>query len=142
MLSKRKGICAVVFRRKGKAVQFLLLHRILHWNGWEFPKGGLKKKETQLHALKRELLEEIGFNCFLKARKIPVKLEFFDSARNRKVEMQAFLVEFPLSAKISISQNFPKEHSSIKWVSKQHALKLLSFENQKKVFRKSLKFIE
>jgi 8-oxo-dGTP pyrophosphatase MutT (NUDIX family) len=141
MLSKRKGICAVVFHRKGKTIQVLLLHRVLHWKGWEFPKGGCRKGETQLQTLKRELCEELGVSEFLQIKKSPVKLEFFDSARNKKVEMQAFLVELPASAKISILKNKCKEHSSFKWVSKLQALKLLSFENQKKVFRKALRFV-
>ncbi|MEI7962151.1 MAG: NUDIX hydrolase, partial [archaeon] len=40
--------------------KFLLLHRVLHWKGWEFPKGGVITGESSADALKRELLEETG----------------------------------------------------------------------------------
>ena len=41
--------------------KFLLLHRVLHWSGWEFAKGGIKAGEKIEEAIRRELFEEIRF---------------------------------------------------------------------------------
>ena len=56
----RKGVSAVVFRARGKVPEFLILHRIKRWKGWELLKGGRRSRENPLDTLKRELMEEIG----------------------------------------------------------------------------------
>lgn len=142
LLAKRKGVCAIVFRKKAGNLQFLLLRRVLHWKGWEFPKGGCKKGEKPLTTLKRELREEINLVSFEKIKKISAKLSFWDSIRKKQVQFQAFLVQIPANAKVQLKQNRSREHSSFKWVSKVQALKLLSFENPKKVFKQCLKIFK
>ncbi|MEK6820150.1 MAG: NUDIX domain-containing protein, partial [Nanoarchaeota archaeon] len=62
----RKGVFMVVYAKKGEKIEYLLLERILHWIGWEFPKAGLEKGENDERAVVRELKEETG----LKAKKI------------------------------------------------------------------------
>lgn len=142
MLTVRKGICAVVYRKRGKKKEFLVLHRVLHWKGWEFPKGGARKNETQLQNLKRELMEELGIIVFEKIKKTPAVQVFDDFIRQKKHVNQAFLVQIPANSKISVSKNKCREHSSFKWVSARQALKLLTFKAQKKVFRKALKILK
>ena len=141
MLPIRKGICAIVFRKSGKKAEFLVLHRVLHWKGWEFPKGGSRKGERQLQTLRRELKEELGVSKVLLLRKIPAMQVFDDFIRKKRHVNQAFLAQVPASAKISISKNNCREHSIYRWVSRQQALRLLTFEDQKKVFKKALKFL-
>ena len=137
MFPERKGFCAVVFRKQGSRTEFLLLHRILHWKGWEFPKGGSKKGESQLQTLRRELREESGIAELLLVKKIPTMQLFDDFIRRKKHFNQAFIAQVPASAKISISKNKCREHSSFRWVSKTQALKLLTFKDQKRVFTKA-----
>ena len=51
----------IPFRRKGKQVEFLLLHSAMVRNPravWEFPKGSVEEGETEHEAAERELLEE------------------------------------------------------------------------------------
>jgi 8-oxo-dGTP pyrophosphatase MutT (NUDIX family) len=132
------GLCSGFISAKALVV-FVAAPEAASWA--EFSKGGSRNGETQLQTLKRELCEELGVSEFLHIKKIPAKLEFFDSARNKKVEMQAFLVELRANSKIRISKNKCKEHSSFKWVSKTQALKMLTFESQKKVFKTFLCFV-
>jgi len=54
----RKGIFCVLYH--GKKPEFLLLHRKLHWTGWEFCKGKKEKGETVLETAEREIREETG----------------------------------------------------------------------------------
>ncbi|HIH21373.1 MAG: NUDIX domain-containing protein [Candidatus Diapherotrites archaeon] len=140
-IPKRKGVCAVVFRnRKGKT-EFLLLYRVLHWKGWEFPKGGVDGKETALKALQRELMEETSISEFKSVKSLNARLEFYDRFRRRVFSGKAFLVEFFPDSKVSIAENKVKEHSSFRWVPKKKVLKTLTYKTWEKVFRKALKFL-
>lgn len=56
---KSSGI--IPFRRKGRQVEFLLLHSAMVRNPravWEFPKGSVEDGESEHEAAERELLEE------------------------------------------------------------------------------------
>ena len=141
MVLERKGICAIVFRKRKARTEFLLLHRILHWKGWEFPKGGIDGKETALKALKRELKEETGILEFKSVKSLNARLEFYDRFRRRIFSGKAFLVEFFPDSKISLAKNKVKEHSSFKWVSKSKVLKTLTHKTWGKVFRKANKIM-
>jgi len=144
MLSQRKGICAVVFRKRGKKTEFLLLHRVLHWKGWEFPKGGCKAGEPLEKAFFRELKEELGVSrreiVFFK--RIPAMQEFDDFVRMRHHKDHSFIAELSPKAKILISKNPDVEHSSFRWLPAGKAVKLLTFESSKRLFRKALRFID
>lgn len=141
-LAERKGVCAIVFRKRSGKSEFLLLHRVLHWQGWEFVKGGLKKGEKPLNTLKRELKEEINLMHFEKIKKISAMLSFWDSIRKKHSELQAFAVQIPPNAKVQLKQNHPREHSSFKWVSRQKALKSLTYESARKVFKTAYKTLK
>ncbi|MCB1192516.1 MAG: RNA pyrophosphohydrolase [Leptospiraceae bacterium] len=53
----RKNVGMVVFNAEGK----VLMGERLHFRGsWQFPQGGIDKKEDPREAAKRELYEEVG----------------------------------------------------------------------------------
>ncbi|MDO8647259.1 MAG: NUDIX domain-containing protein [Candidatus Diapherotrites archaeon] len=141
-MKARKGICAVVFRKRGKKTEFLLLHRVLHWKGWEFPKGGRKENETCEQAFFRELKEELGVSKkqLLKFKKLAFFQEFEDFVRLRHHKNRAFVAELSPKAKILLSKNPDAEHSSFRWVSKEKFLRMIDFQDSKLVFRKALRF--
>ena len=135
---KRRGVAAVVFLNEKGKKKYLILHRKLNWNGWELLKGGCKSFELEYRALKREVFEEIGISDFkfkktkyvnsFKYQKVFLKdNRFWNGARHT-----VYLVEV-FSKKIKIDK---KEHSGFKWVSKKEALKLLTWNDQKKIFNK------
>lgn len=137
----RRSVAAIIFRKDKGVKKYLLLKRKLNWKGWEFMKGGCKVFESENNCLIREVQEETGFNEFLfektgfrykfKYQKVFMKdNKLFSGAKN-----SVYLVEV-FSPKVKIDKI---EHSMFKWVPKKEALKLLTWDNQKEIFRKVIK---
>lgn len=128
----RKGVFMVVFSGK----KYLLLNRILHWQGWEFPKAGIEKGENNEKAVVRELREETG----LKARKIlDLKVKGkFDYGRElpdrpgiKGQTFKLYAVEVK-RGKVRIDKN---EHTDYKWLNYKKAYNLLTFCVQKRCLK-------
>ncbi|MCX8202309.1 MAG: NUDIX domain-containing protein [Candidatus Micrarchaeota archaeon] len=143
----RKGISAVIFRMKGKEPEFLILHRIKRWTGWEMLKGGRIGREKPLNNLKRELREEIHAEESKIGAVIilPFKLsfktppEYVKKYKYTAMEFQSFLVEY--NGKVSIKGNSVLEHDGYEWVSFEKAEKMLTHDSSKDLLRKAYKVI-
>ena len=124
----RKGVLGILINKKK---EFLILYRKLHWRGWEFPKGGIDKNETEEKALKREIKEETGLDAFI-ISKLAYKLtydypeEFIKKTKYRGAKQSVYLVLADGKVKLS------KEHNRYRWASYKEARKLLKHESQKK----------
>ena len=139
----RNGIAAIVFAKINGKKKYLLLERKMYWTGWEWIKGGKKKGESEVNCLKREIKEETGKNpSEYSYKKTPYKLTFmyerpfvhdfvlWDGAKNK-----VYAVEF-FNSKVCIDKD---EHSGCKWISKADALKLITHEDQKRIFKRLAK---
>jgi 8-oxo-dGTP pyrophosphatase MutT (NUDIX family) len=142
----RRGITAVIFRMKGQEPEFLILHRIKRWKGWEMLKGGKRGKEKPLETLKREIMEETGAKKFKVIAKLPFVLSFKISKQHVRemgfthVSFPAYLIEY--SGPISLINNKSIEHSKYKWVKYKDALKLLTFDTSKKELKAAYSFMK
>ncbi|NIM47353.1 MAG: NUDIX domain-containing protein [Candidatus Aenigmarchaeota archaeon] len=133
----RRFIFAVVFLRR-KDPQFLILHRIKNWTGWELLKGGVKDNEKVLKCLKREIKEETGakkFKIIGKTRHY-IKYKFpkgfvKDKHIYHGAKGYVFLVEL-FSKKIKVDKS---EHDRYLWVSKDEAMEILTHKNHKNALK-------
>lgn len=152
----RKGIAAVVFRRKGQKkgtkgksgradkLEFLILHRIQNWRGWEFPKGGCRRGESESACLRREMFEETGTKKFGAARKADYRIKYRwpqsyekDHCFFNGVDNRLYVVEF-LGKKIKLDE---KEHDCYLWLNPEKTLKKLTYKNQRDAFKFALKLL-
>jgi len=132
----RKGVfCAIYAFEKGKPV-YLLLHRILHWKGWEFCKGGLKPKEKPEKCAVREVWEESGLRAAsLKKFNVKGKFEYDRKTQEERKARGFSYVLFSCQVKKGKVKISKKEHDKFKWCGYNKALKLLTRQNQKKCLK-------
>lgn len=137
----RKGVAAVIFLREGKEIKYLLLKRKKNWVGWEWLKGGCKKGEDEKTCLAREIKEESGITDF-EAKKTKFVNTFLYSQRLSKDEQEwdgaahrIYLVEV-FSDDVGLDND---EHSDYEWFSEEDVLKMLTWEDQKKVFKQIIR---
>ncbi len=134
----RKAVFVIVYRIEKNNIKYLLLKRKLHWKGWEFPKGGIKDKESLLKTVKREIKEETSQDTFnIKDYKLSGKYKYNKIYPDRPgiigQTYKLFSAEIK-NKKVKISK---KEHSSYVWKDYKNTLKLLTWSNQ----RKCLKYV-
>ena len=132
----RRGVFVVTYAKDKNKIYYLILKRKHHWNGWEFPKGGMNFFERKKHAAKREVKEETG----LMVRKIKkfnfhgkyeYKKEFSDRPGIIGQTFSLYAAEVK-KGKIKIDKH---EHSGYKWLEFNEAMKKLTWDNQKKGLR-------
>ena len=139
----RKGIFILIYAIDKRKVEYLILKRKLHWKGWEFNKGGLKKAEKMLNAIKREIKEEtktlrpLKIKKFAYAGKYKYEKELPD--RNDFVGQTFSLYAVEVKKKKVKVDNF--EHSKAVWMDYKTALKKLTWPNQRKSLRMVHKWI-
>jgi 8-oxo-dGTP pyrophosphatase MutT (NUDIX family) len=131
-LSYRKAIFIVAYRRLKGKIAYLLLKRHKHWKGWEFPKGGIDKGESELQAVKREVKEETSLKAIkIKNHYKKGKYKYKKIMRDRPgfsgQTYSLYSAEFA-RGKIKIDK---KEHSGFKWLDYAGAFKMLTWKDQR-----------
>jgi len=130
-LKKYKKVQVWIARNyPGKTPQVLLFEVIQErGGGWHPVTGSVEKGEALFDAAKRETEEETGLTASDSQWK-DLNFSYSFEGRWGKAEEHAFGVIFPeMKAKIKLD---PKEHLSCKWVGVDQAMKILSFESQKR----------
>jgi 8-oxo-dGTP pyrophosphatase MutT (NUDIX family) len=140
----RPAVFVVAYKRRGKKIEYLVLKRILHWKGWEFPKGGIEPKETKKQTVFRELKEETHL--------VPIKITKFNKSgrysysENAKRARPGFHGQtyslYAAEVKKGKVKYDKKEHDGHKWLSFSQALKKLTWPNQRNCLRIVNRFLE
>lgn len=128
--------------------RFLLLHRKLNWQGWEYPKGGIENNETPRDTVGRELLEETGIKNFEIISELS-NTEFIDEIRDAKVIVSNFLVHVSSNSKVILNNPQLKdgkkeliiEHDDFKWFFPKEAVNILTHDNTKLIMKEAIKVL-
>lgn len=149
MITHEKSVGAVVFRRDGKNINFLLLH---YKSGhWDFPKGHPENGETDEEALRREVREETGIVQLEILPGLSEATGFYYEARGdemkrrikegRGVKIEKKVIYYLAETKeeeIKISH----EHIGHVWLDYEESLRRITYENSREVLRKLSRHIK
>ena len=118
----------VLFRQVGKNRYYLLMH--YKAGHWDFPKGHVEEGETQVQTARRELEEETGIRD---VQIIPgFKFEYsyeFGKPNSKKSKMVTFMIAKTAQTRTKLSH----EHVGARWVPYKRAIRMLTFDNAKKM---------
>ncbi len=136
----RKSVFVVVYTKENNQIKYFLLKRKRHWKGWEFTKEGLEKGESEEDAVRRGIREESGLNTVGQIKKFDIHGRYLYQKKFR--DRPGFIgQEYSLYAaevengRVKIDE---REHSQYEWLGFEHAMKRLTWKNQ----RESLKIVD
>ena len=127
---------AIIFRREGPRVYFLLLH--YEEGHWGFPKGHIEKGETIAETARREIQEETGIKDLYLIEGFKERTRYFFTTNGQKIfKTVTFLLAKTASREVSLS----REHVGYEWLPYSAALEKITFQDEKKLLAKARELI-
>lgn len=139
MVKREFSAGAVVFRRAGEKIFYLILHYHFKGDYWDFPRGNIEKGEMTQQAAAREIKEETGIDKFKFVEGFLEKSEWFYQWKGERIfkQVKYFLAETK-NEDIKISG----EHLEFDWLEFDDALKQLTYSNSKRILKEAHNFLK
>ena len=133
-----KSAGAVVFRKEGNKIYYLLLHypsgARTSMDYWDFPKGHIERGEKEIETVKREVKEETGLEDIKFVEGFKEWIKYFFKLKGKTVfKIVTFLLAEAETEEVKISP----EHIGYQWLPYKEALKQLKFKNAKEILKKA-----
>mgnify|MGYP000011738627 CR=1 FL=1 len=100
---------AILYDMKDNEPYVLILHRVLHWRGWEFLKGTIDKGESAQETIEREIKEETGMD--LKSN--PTLIAAQDILRVEGLHVVRLTYTATIDGEVHVDG---EEHTGYKWL--------------------------
>ena len=136
MMKKERSAGAIVFR-KDKETKYLLLH--YEGGHWDFPKGNIEVKETELQTVKREIEEETGIKDVELVQGFKEKIKYYYKLKGELINKE---VVFYLAKTKTEQIKLSFEHIGFEWLPYDQAHEKLTFKNAKEILEKANKFLK
>lgn len=145
-MPKEVSAGAVVFRKEGNQIYYLLLH--YESGHWEFPKGHIEDGENEIETVKREIEEETGLKDVKIVDGFKEYIKYFfrntydlKDEEKKKAPWVFKIVTFYLAQSLEKEIKISGEHLDYKWLPYEEALKQTTFKNSKEILKKANEFI-
>jgi 8-oxo-dGTP pyrophosphatase MutT (NUDIX family) len=137
-----KSAGAVIFRKEGGKIYYLLLHYPSNAKAprdyWDFPKGHIEKGEKIEETVKREVEEETELKDIKFAEGFKEWIKYFFKHKGKNIfKIVTFLLAEAETEEVKISP----EHIGYQWLPYKEALKQLKFKNAREILKKSNDFL-
>lgn len=132
-MKKEKSCGAVVFRKQNELEVLIIRQNQGHWC---FPKGHVEGTETEHETAAREVMEETG-----------AEIRFIGGFREEthyspKEDVEKDVVWFIAAPINNTLQRQKEEIAEILWTNVVEASALLTYDNDRQLFRKAVKFMK
>ena len=141
-MSSEKSAGAVIFRKEGNKIYYLLLH---YPRGarkpkpyWDLPKGHIEKGEKELDTVKREVREETGLKDIKFIENFKERIEYFFRREEKNISK---FVTFYLAGTKEKDVKISSEHVGFMWLLYEKAMGKLTFKNAQKILQKANDFV-
>ena len=136
-MATERSAGAVIFRRFGKGILYLLLHYHFKTDYWDFPKGNIESGEAEEETVKREVKEETGIADIRFVPDFREKISYFYRRGGDTIFKE---VIFYLAETGESEVRLSDEHTGYEWVGFEDAAKKLK-ENSRNVLMKADRFL-
>jgi 8-oxo-dGTP diphosphatase len=129
----RKEVQAVLYNRFGKDTRVLLVKKLDRGSfspRWRLLKGGIEEGETEVEALKREIMEEVGLRDILVEKKI---YDYEFDADGVLHQVSSYAVKVMENAPLKVQQD---ELLDAMWIPKNQVSSLLFWPDERKCVEK------
>lgn len=137
---REKSAGAVIFRRAGRQIKYLILH--YESGHWDFPRGHIERGETEEETARREIREETGIKKldFLPGFRLAHSWFYRKHFDKKTVLSHKTAILFLAETKTHQVKISP-EHIGYRWMDFEKAMKRLTFKNSKKILEKADNFL-
>lgn len=140
MVSFEKSVGAVIFRREGNKLEYLLLH--YESGHWDFPKGHIEGAESDEETLRREAREETGLSDLKIMPGFKKTIRYFYQAKGKEkekrikagkdIKIEKTVVYYAAETK-SKEVLISFEHIGYVWLDYEKALERVTYKNAKEI---------
>ncbi|MBI2134622.1 NUDIX domain-containing protein [Candidatus Woesearchaeota archaeon] len=135
-MKKERSAGAVVFR-KDKETRYLLLH--YEAGHWDFPKGHIEEKETDIDTIRREVEEETGIKDIEIISNFREKIQYYYKLQGELMQKEVvFCIAKTKTEQVRISF----EHIGYIWLPFDEAFEKLTYKNAKEMLQKADEFLK
>jgi 8-oxo-dGTP pyrophosphatase MutT (NUDIX family) len=131
----------VAFRELGDRIEVALIS-VGNDSRWQLPKGLVDKGESTEAAAIREVREEAGINTEVIARIDKVEYWYLWNEDGRRVRYHKYVYFYLLRYKSGDVRDHDDEVNEARWFAIDDAIKMLAFDNEKKILGLALQSLE
>ena len=122
----------VLYRLEEGEPHVAIVH-VKKWRGWGLPKGHVEKGESLEEAALREVGEETGVQGKIIQKIDMIEYVYPEGARRVHKKVYYYLMEYQKGT----TDDHDTEVSKAEWMSFDRALKVLKYDNDKKILRRA-----
>ena len=130
----------VAFRKQDGRIDVALIS-VGADNRWQLPKGLVDEGESTEQAAIREVREEAGIDTEIVTRIDKVEYWYFWKENGQRIRYHKFIYFYLLRYKAGDVREHDHEVNDARWVNIDDAIKMLAFDNEKKIMEKAKELI-
>lgn len=128
-----KSCGAIIISQSNDKIETLLIQMLS--GHWSYPKGHVEKNETEVETAIREIKEETNLDVIIDTRFREITTY---SPKPEVLKDVIYFIAFAKTTNVTVQES---EVLDYKWVDINEALNYITYDDDKKIFKKALRFI-